>query len=171
MTQNNEPLRITEKEGDVLEIYLTQEKTPIAYKRKLYELVERSGLTQTEAEKHLIQVPLKLELFYDINRGAFLVESEAPESCEIFNPYTGRGIPNDNLPEVEENPIKFLDSSIGQLLNMSGDLRTEVYDKHDFSTEHMGYIEEAIESIDEAVDKLNYIDLTEEREKWEQNIN
>ena len=167
MTTNNEPLRIKEEEGDVLEIYLTPDRMPCAYKRKLYELIELSGMTLEEAEQHLTQVPIKLELFYDIEKGLFGVEADAAESCEIYNPYTGWEIPNDNLPEAKEDPLKFLDSSIGILMNMSGELRTEVYDKHDFSIEHMGYIEEAIELIDEAVDRLNDINLTEEQEKWQ----
>jgi hypothetical protein len=163
MTATSTPLRITETEGDVIEVYLTKEKAPAAYGKKKYELMTLSGMTEQEAEQYL-QVPVPMELFYDIDKGLFGIESGAAESCDIYNPYTGKEIPNDNLPPAAD-PLKFLDASIGILMDMGGDLRTEVYDKHDFSTTHMECIEEAIGLIDEAVDRLNDIDLTEEREK------
>ncbi|MDR1716458.1 MAG: hypothetical protein LBS20_11505 [Prevotella sp.] len=160
-------LHFTVEEGDTCEIFLDPVKHPQAYSRKLHELIHLTGMTEDEAKEYIATIPIVMELAYDTDRGLFMVEAETVENSEIYNPYTGIIVPNDNLPEADENPIKFLDSSIGMLQNMSGDLRTEVYDKHDFSCEHMGCIEEAIELIDEAVDKLNDIDLTEEREKWQ----
>lgn len=165
MTVTNTPLRIAETESDVIEIYLTEEKTPAAYQRKKQELVKFSGMTEQEAERYLLRTPIPLELFYDTGKGMFGVESDTIESCDIYNPYTGKEIPNGNLPPAASDPLKFLDASIGILMDMSGDLRTEVYDKYDFSNGHMEYIEEAIGLIGEAADRLNDINLTEEREK------
>lgn len=89
-------LRITTDEGDVVDILLCPNKTPIAYQRKKKELMEQSGMTEPEAEKFLLQ-PITLELFYDMGRGLFAVESEPLDCIEIFNPYTGKEIPYDNL--------------------------------------------------------------------------
>lgn len=89
-------LRVTTEEGDVVDIFLCPNKMPIVYQRKKKELMN-AGMTDAEAEKHLLH-PIPLELFYDFDRGLFGVESEALDCCEIYNPYTGEEIPNDNLP-------------------------------------------------------------------------
>lgn len=88
-------LRISEEEGDVIDILLCPNKTPIVYTRKKKELIESSGMTEDEAEEYL-QQPIPLELFYDYNRGLFGVESGAVGETEIYNPYTGREIPKEN---------------------------------------------------------------------------
>jgi hypothetical protein len=156
MAVNNDPLRITE-EGDVIEIYLTEEKTPVAYQRKKYELMELSGMTEQEAERYLSQTPVPLELFYDMDRGMFGVESDALESCEIYNPYTGKEIPNDNLPAKElPDPRKRLDEILGELENLSSELR-QIWEEGDFSLEDDNRIEEAREAVDEALAQLHSI--------------
>jgi len=96
MKQEDENLKITVNEGDVIDILLTREKTPIAYERKLYEYMDRCSATKEEAEKYLLK-PIPMELFYSMDQGLFGVEAEAIESCEIFNPYSGKEIPNENL--------------------------------------------------------------------------
>lgn len=88
-------LRISEEEGDVIDVLLCPNKKPIVYARKKKELVERSGMTEHEAEKYLLR-PIPLELFYDYDRGLFGVESEAVGETEIYNPYTGQEIPKEN---------------------------------------------------------------------------
>ena len=158
-------LKITEEPGDCIEVQLSPTKHPIVWERKLHELINSCGMTQEEAEHMLHASPIVLELYYDIDTGLFAVESEVVESCEIYNPYTGNEIPNENLPTPEDNPLKTLDTTICQLTDLPTVLRTEVYDKHDFSIEHMGKLEEAMELIEEAVSALNDIDLTEERER------
>jgi len=97
MDKSIEPLKITENEGDTIEVWLTKESTPEAYARKMYELINKSGMTEEEAEIHIAQAPIVLELFYSIDQGLFGVESEALDSSEIFNPYSGEEIPNENL--------------------------------------------------------------------------
>lgn len=86
-------LRISDEEGDVIDVLLCPNKTPIVYARKKKELIECSGMTEDDAEKYLLQ-PIPLELFYD--RGLFGVESEAVGETEIYNPYTGREIPKED---------------------------------------------------------------------------
>lgn len=97
VTTNNEPLRITEESGDTFEINLDPEKHPITYQRKLDELLQQ-GWDKEEAEKYITSAPFVLEMFYDIGIGMFAIESETVENCEIYNPHTGKEIPNENLP-------------------------------------------------------------------------
>lgn len=87
-------LTISEDDGDTLEVWLSQEKTPIIYQRKVKCLM-RSGMTEAEAKHHITQVPMVLELFYDVGRGLFAVESETVDSTSIYNPYTGEEIPSE----------------------------------------------------------------------------
>ena len=89
-----EELRITDEEDHIVNVLL-KPNTKV-YERKKHELVA-SGMSNDEAERCLLTTPIPLELFYDIDRGLFAVESEALDSCEIYNPYTGNEIPNDNL--------------------------------------------------------------------------
>lgn len=91
----SDDLRVTTDEGDVIYVELCPHKTPTAYQRKMKELTD-SGMTDEEAENHLLR-PIPLEIFYSKHQGLFGVESECLDCCEIYNPYTGKEIPNDNL--------------------------------------------------------------------------
>jgi hypothetical protein len=85
---------------EVIDIFLTKEKTPIAYAAKLKELIEISGMTQEEAEETLSTQPIQIEILYSYNLGLWAIESEALESIEPFCPYSGIQIENpDNCPE------------------------------------------------------------------------
>jgi hypothetical protein len=92
----DDELRITTDEGDVIDVYLCPEKTPIAYRRKKKELMTNCGMTEDEAERCLLR-PIPIEMFYSYDQGLFGIESECLAECEVFNPYTGKEIPNDNL--------------------------------------------------------------------------
>lgn len=74
---------------ETIKVKLSKEKTPIAFKNKLEELVE-SGLSETEARKFISSNPFVLELYYEKDRGLFAVESEALDLCpeSICSPYT-----------------------------------------------------------------------------------
>ncbi|WP_195594670.1 hypothetical protein [Bacteroides fragilis] len=93
MEKNNNRLVIT-SDVEVIDVRLCPNKTPLAYQRKLKELVEISGMTGDEAKTYLLR-PIQLELLYDYGLGLFAVESEAIESTEIYNPYTGKEIPKE----------------------------------------------------------------------------
>lgn len=67
--------------------YLTPDKTPIAYNRKVRCLM-LSGMSKEEAEKVALE-PIELELYYEVGYGLWAVESEAVESGDIISPYTG----------------------------------------------------------------------------------
>ena len=97
-------LIITTEEDQTVDIFL-RPNTKV-YSRKREELITQSGMTEDEAENWLLTTPIQLELFYDIDRGLFAAESEAIDCCEIYNPYTGKEIPNENLPNVsaKRNP-------------------------------------------------------------------
>jgi hypothetical protein len=161
-TKQLEPLRITEETGDAIAVCLSENHTPVAWKRKKYELIRLSGMTEEEAQRHLETMPVSLELFYDIDRGLFAVEEEAGECCEIYNPYTGKEIPNDNLPEKEEkSPRQRLDEILCELENMNGELR-EIWEETDFPLIDDERLENARESIDEALAALHSIGDPEE---------
>lgn len=69
----------------ILKIDETQH--PIAYKAKLNELIQ-AGMTEQDA-RNVINQGVVMEVYYATNQGFFLVESEAIESTEIYNPYDG----------------------------------------------------------------------------------
>ncbi|NDV80773.1 hypothetical protein [Bacteroides sp. 51] len=166
MIENNKnTLIIKEEEGDMIDITLSPERYPICFNRKVIEFMDANGLSREEAENIIANSPIQLELLYSIDQGLFAIESEPLAYIPAYNPYTGNEIPNENLPTPEDNPLKTLDTTICQLTDLPTVLRTEVYDKHDFSIEHMGKLEEAMELIEGAVSALNDIDLTEERER------
>ena len=71
-----------------MNVLLSKEKTPIAFAKKVAELVE-SGLTPEEAETYVSQTEIEMEFYYSDGLGLFMVEAEAVESCKIVNPYTG----------------------------------------------------------------------------------
>ncbi|MFR9543467.1 MAG: hypothetical protein SNH27_15630 [Rikenellaceae bacterium] len=87
-------LIITTEEDQTVDIFL-RPNTKV-YSRKREELITQSGMTEDEAENWLLTTPIQVELFYD-STGLFAVEAEAVDCCEIYNPYTGDEIPNENL--------------------------------------------------------------------------
>jgi hypothetical protein len=72
---------------DSIEITLCPNKTPIAYKRRLKELMNL-GLDEQRAKED-IKFPIELEIVYAPEQGLFAVESEAMEATDIYNPYDG----------------------------------------------------------------------------------
>lgn len=155
---------IREFEGDTIKVTLSMEHHPAAYVQKLSELVHKSGMTEIEAMTHLQQNPIVLELFYQEGIGLFAIDAKATEHCDIYNPFTGMIIPNENHPYIEPDPIRFLDNSINELTEMETDLRIMVCEKHDFTAENQDHYDAALESVREAIDHFNNINLTEERE-------
>ena len=61
------------------------------FRRRVRSLV-LSGLPQQEAEKFVVSTPQKLELFYDVDLGAFAIDAEAVGNTLFYNPYTGKEI-------------------------------------------------------------------------------
>jgi hypothetical protein len=55
-----------------------------------------SGLSREEAESTVQATPLTLEIFYDIGRGLFALESEPIGYIPVFNPYTGEEVKKEN---------------------------------------------------------------------------
>ena len=87
-------LIIHEAECETIDILLTPEKYPVAFNRKV-QCVMSGGMTRLEAEEYVRTTPICLEVYYDIGRGLFAVESEAVDNTEIFNPFTGKEIPKE----------------------------------------------------------------------------
>ena len=73
------------------DFYLSETKNPMSFKTKLEELIE-SGLTEQEARTYILSTPIEMEIYYEKNVGLFMIESEAVESCPIFDPYTGEAL-------------------------------------------------------------------------------
>jgi hypothetical protein len=84
----NDELIIPATDAEIIDIYLSPENYPVAYERKVRCLMN-SGLTREEVEAIVLTTPIQMEIFYDIDRGLFAVESEPIAYIDIFNPYTG----------------------------------------------------------------------------------
>ena len=69
---------------------LSKEKTPIAFEEKVLEVIEESDLTREEAEKHVNDMEIELEIYYEKGFGLFAVETNAVDSfANIASPYSG----------------------------------------------------------------------------------
>lgn len=76
---------------DSINIYLDENKTPIAFERKLKELMEQGAFDNEEdAKKWIRTTPIELELYYHIDYGLFGVESDAVECSDVYDPYDGK---------------------------------------------------------------------------------
>ena len=74
---------------EVIEVKLSREKTPIAFKEKLDELMEEGAFdTEKEAIEWIEKTPFVMEMYYEKGQGLFLVESDAIDNCDIVSPYT-----------------------------------------------------------------------------------
>lgn len=73
---------------EVIQIYLDPVKHPIAYAAKKQELI-KCGMSAKEADKFILRTPLEMELYYSIDQGLFLIESEPLEFITPYNPYDG----------------------------------------------------------------------------------
>lgn len=82
---------IIQNEPEVFEIYLTPEKYPHTFQKKVFELIN-SGLTKEEAENELKNNPIVLELVYEIDNGLFAIESEAIGNTDLYSPYTRKEV-------------------------------------------------------------------------------
>jgi hypothetical protein len=71
------------------EFTLSKEKQPIAFENKVQELMIDCGMTRAQAEKQVSETKFELELYYHTGYGLFAVESEAVDATEIYSPYTG----------------------------------------------------------------------------------
>jgi hypothetical protein len=75
---------------EYIEIIISKEKYPIAYRNKIEEYVE-GGLYETieDAEKDNPTFTMDCELYYDKHSGLFAVECGAVEAGTIYSPYSG----------------------------------------------------------------------------------
>ena len=85
---------ITDDACEVIEVITTPTINPNMFRRRVRSLT-LSGLSQEEVEKFVATTPQKLELFYDINLGAFAIDAEAIGNTPLYNPYTGKEIPDE----------------------------------------------------------------------------
>jgi hypothetical protein len=81
--------------SETIDVFLSPTAMPRAYECKVRCLM-KSGLSREEAEQTVQTTPLTLEIFYDIDRGLFALESEAIECIDVYNPYTGEIVPKED---------------------------------------------------------------------------
>lgn len=93
---DNKKINVSEQEGDTFGITLTQEHTPHSYEHRVSDLMN-SGLAEEDARRAVAAAPIVMELFCDEAHGLFAVESGPLQFTELYNPFTGQEIPNDNL--------------------------------------------------------------------------
>ena len=91
-------LIVSQLEGDTFMLYLTEDRTPAAFERRVADLM-RGGLPEAEARHAVTATPICMELFCDPERGLFAVGSEPLAHIRIFNPYSGEEVPNEILDE------------------------------------------------------------------------
>lgn len=102
LNEVNTPFEIDEKviapsdeEAETIDIYLTPDKFPIAFKNKVDELLEQKLFdNRKDAEDDVMSCPIELDLVYEKHSGLFAVESEALDLC--VSPYSGKEIEIDN---------------------------------------------------------------------------
>lgn len=94
MIANPDRLVITDETCDVVEVITTPAVNSEIFRRRVKCLM-LSGLKESEAELIVATEPLKLELFYDIDLGAFAIDAEAVGNTPLYNPYTGQEIPDE----------------------------------------------------------------------------
>ena len=87
-------LAIADEVCEVIDVVTTPDTYPELFRRRVKSLMS-SGLPQPEAEKFVVSTALQLELFYDIGRGGFAVDAEAVGNAPLYNPYTGKEIPDE----------------------------------------------------------------------------
>lgn len=92
----NDPDRvvITDDITEVIEVVTTPQINPEMFRRRVRSQM-LSGLSQQEAETFVASTPLQMELFYDVDLGAFAIDAEAVGNTPLYNPYTGKEIPDE----------------------------------------------------------------------------
>ena len=75
---------------ECVNIQLSRDKTPIAFKNKLEELMGQGCFeTEEEAIEFIESAPIQMELYYEKGQGLIMVESDALDSgCDVCSPYT-----------------------------------------------------------------------------------
>ncbi len=75
---------------ECITVYLSEDKTPIAFDTKLKELMEQKAFDdEDEAKKWIRNTPFEMEIYYSFGYGLFMVESEAVDGgANIYDPYT-----------------------------------------------------------------------------------
>lgn len=93
-TPDPDRLAIMDEVCEVIDVITTPDTHPELFRRRV-KCLTSSGLPQAEAEKVVASTPLKLELFYDIDRGGFAIDAEVVGNTPLYNPYTGKEIPDE----------------------------------------------------------------------------
>lgn len=87
-------LVITDEVDEVVYVVTSPAVNPDTFRRRVKCLMI-SGMTQSQAEEYAVDNPMQLSLFYDIGRGGFAIDAEAVGNTPLYNPYTGREIPDE----------------------------------------------------------------------------
>lgn len=87
---------ITDTVDEVVDVIITREVNPNTFGCRVQSLM-LSGMTKDEAENYAVDNPMQLSLFYDIGRGGFAIDAETVGNTPLYNPYTGREIPDETV--------------------------------------------------------------------------
>lgn len=87
-------LVITGEEGEVIKVITTPDINPEIFRRRVKSQMI-SGLSREQAEHIVSTEPMELELFYDVGLGAFAIDAGAVGNTPLYNPYTGKEIPEE----------------------------------------------------------------------------
>lgn len=114
-----------QKEAEVITVRLSKEKTPIAFQKKLEELLSQGAFnTVAEAEEWIESNPFELELYYQKECGLFGLDPEAIACSCCYSPYTGTEmIPvdeDDDKDHIKEWVGKQLDTLREAMTSLSG---------------------------------------------------
>lgn len=88
---NTERIRLPEI-PEVIEVYLSPTKTPVAFNNRVEELMEECGLTREDAEKEAYNHSILLELVYEKNCGLFAIDNQATDCSPVWSPYTQKEV-------------------------------------------------------------------------------
>lgn len=94
VTPDPDRLAITDEVCEAIDVVTTPDTYPELFRRRV-KCLTSSGLPQSEAEEFVASTPLQLELFYDIDLGGFAIDAEAVGNTPLYNPYTGKEIPDE----------------------------------------------------------------------------
>lgn len=96
MDQRSDPDRVAimDNVDEVVEVITIPTVNPDLFRRRVKCLM-LAGLSQEKAEQMIATTPLQLSLFYDIGRGVFAIDAEAVGNTPLYNPYTGKEIPDE----------------------------------------------------------------------------
>lgn len=138
-----------------IEILLTEEKYPIAFRNKLAELMGQKAFeTEEEAKRWIQSTPITLEIYYEKDAGLFAVESDALESCpkSIRSPYSGEPFTEGGDEENKTFRLSGIEyDTDNEAVELPREMTVEAFDEDDavnIVSEKTGWLISSVERIE-----------------------